>query len=211
MSEKKIKVVLIGESGVGKTNLIRVAIGESFESHTESTLSSSFFESEIIYKNKKYNYSLWDTAGQEVYRSLNKIFIMDSKIVIVVFAINNKKSYEQVDFWINYAKEILTEGNYIMALVGNKSDLYEAQQISDEEMIKKAEDNKIKFKLTSAREDPVGFTEFLEALLKDFINNIGFKKSENEKNITLEDKKDEEMNDNDGKDGKKKNKKKKCC
>ena len=211
MSEKKIKVVLIGESGVGKTNLIRVAIGESFESHTESTLSSSFFESEIIYKNKKYNYSLWDTAGQEVYRSLNKIFIMDSKIVIVVFAINNKKSYEQVDFWINYAKEILTEGNYIMALVGNKSDLYEAQQISDEEMIKKAEDNKIKFKLTSAREDPVGFTEFLEALLKDFINNIGFKKSENEKNITLEDKKDEEMNENDGKDGKKKNKKKKCC
>ena len=209
MSEKKIKVVLIGESGVGKTNLIRVAIGESFESHTESTLSSSFFESEIIYKNKKYNYSLWDTAGQEVYRSLNKIFIMDSKIVIVVFAINNKKSYEQVDFWINYAKEILTEGNYIMALVGNKSDLYEAQQISDEEMIKKAEDNKIKFKLTSAREDPVGFTEFLEALLKDFINNIGFKKSENEKNITLEDKKDEEMNENDGKDEKKK--KKKCC
>ena len=208
MSEKKIKVVLIGESGVGKTNLIRVAIGESFESHTESTLSSSFFESEIIYKNKKYNYSLWDTAGQEVYRSLNKIFIMDSKIVIVVFAINNKKSYEQVDFWINYAKEILTEGNYIMALVGNKSDLYEAQQISDEEMIKKAEDNKIKFKLTSAREDPVGFTEFLEALLKDFINNIGFKKSENEKNITLEDKKDEEMNENDGKDEKKK---KKCC
>ena len=209
MSEKKIKVVLIGESGVGKTNLIRVAIGESFESHTESTLSSSFFESEIIYKNKKYNYSLWDTAGQEVYRSLNKIFIMDSKIVIVVFAINNKKSYEQVDFWINYAKEILTEGNYIMALVGNKSDLYEAQQISDEEMIKKAEDNKIKFKLTSAREDPVGFTEFLEALLKDFINNIGFKKSENEKNITLEDKKDEEMDENDGKDEKKK--KKKCC
>ena len=209
MSEKKIKVVLIGESGVGKTNLIRVAIGESFESHTESTLSSSFFESEIIYKNKKYNYSLWDTAGQEVYRSLNKIFIMDSKIVIVVFAINNKKSYEQVDFWINYAKEILTEGNYIMALVGNKSDLYEEQQISDEEMIKKAEDNKIKFKLTSAREDPVGFTEFLEALLKDFIKNIGFKKSENEKNITLEDKKDEEMNENDGKDEKKK--KKKCC
>ena len=209
MSEKKIKVVLIGESGVGKTNLIRVAIGESFESHTESTLSSSFFESEIIYKNKKYNYSLWDTAGQEVYRSLNKIFIMDSKIVIVVFAINNKKSYEQVDFWINYAKEILTEGNYIMALVGNKSDLYEAQQISDEEMIKKAEDNKIKFKLTSAREDPVGFTGFLEELLKDFINNIGFKKSENEKNITLEDKKDEEMNENDGKDEKKK--KKKCC
>ena len=211
MSEKKIKVVLIGESGVGKTNLIRVAIGESFESHTESTLSSSFFESEIIYKNKKYNYSLWDTAGQEVYRSLNKIFIMDSKIVIVVFAINNKKSYEQVDFWINYAKEILTEGNYIMALVGNKSDLYELQQISDEEMIKKAEDNKIKFKLTSAREDPVGFTEFLEALLKDFIKNIGFKKSENEKNITLEDKKDEEMDENDGKDEKKKKKKKKCC
>ena len=132
---------------------------------------------------------------------------MDSKIVIVVFAINNKKSYEQVDFWINYAKEILTEGNYIMALVGNKSDLYEEQKISDEEMIKKAEDNKIKFKLTSAREDPVGFTEFLEALLKDFINNIGFKKSENEKNITLEDKKDEEMNENDGKDEKKKKKK----
>ena len=73
--DKGIKVILLGESGVGKTNLIRIAIGEKFEINPVSTISSSFCESQITVGNKKYKYYLWDTAGQEKYRSLNKLFI----------------------------------------------------------------------------------------------------------------------------------------
>ena len=103
--EKRIKIVLIGESGVGKTNLISVAMGNPFQKDIEPTISSSYYEGNIIVNNKQYNYSLWDTAGQEAYRSLNKMFINGSKIILVVFAINNRESFKEVDFWVNYGQK----------------------------------------------------------------------------------------------------------
>ena len=171
--EKRIKIVLIGETGVGKTNLIQVAMGNPFQQEMESTISSSYYDGDIIINNKQYYYSLWDTAGQEAYRSLNKMFIKEAKIVMVVFAVDNKESFDAIDFWVNYAKETLGEEKYIMSLVANKSDLFEKQVISDDEIMKKGEKLKVKTKITSAMEDAVGFKQFLEQLIKDFVNNIG--------------------------------------
>ena len=172
--EPKIKIVLVGESGVGKTNLIRVINDEPFEKSANSTISSSYYEKEIIINNKRYCYSLWDTVGQEVYRSLNQMYLKDAKIVLVVFALNNKISYQETNFWINSTKEALEEGKYIMALVANKSDLYNEQEVTDEEVKKRADELNIDFVLTSAAEDAVGFRQFLEELIKKFIKNIGF-------------------------------------
>ena len=170
MSENRgIKVVLLGEAGVGKTNLIRVAMGKSFETNINSTLASSFYEAQINVNDKIYQYYLWDTAGQEVYRCVNKIFIKESKVVIIVFAINNRESFNNVDFWINYVKEILDDDTYILALVGNKGDLYDDQEIPDEEMDKKAKSFGIKFKITSAATDAQGFKTFLDELLEEYI------------------------------------------
>ena len=208
--EEKIKIVLVGESGVGKTNLIRVVNGESFQEEIQSTISSSYYEKDIIINNKQYTYTLWDTAGQEAYRSLNKMFLKKSKIVIVVFALNDKKSFNEVDFWVNNAKEELKEGKYIMALVGNKSDLFDEQEVPDDDVKKKADELKIDFKLTSAAEDAVGIKQFFEKLMKDFIKNIGFHKElEKENIINLHEEKNKEENNkkifNNG------GKKKKCC
>ncbi len=162
MSENRgIKVVLLGEAGVGKTNLIRVAMGKSFETNINSTLASSFYEAQINVNDKIYQYYLWDTAGQEVYRCVNKIFIKDSKVVIIVFAINNRESFNNVDFWINYVKEILANDSYIMAVVGNKIDLYDDQQIGDEEIENKFKGLDLKYKITSAASDAQGFKKFL--------------------------------------------------
>ena len=205
--ERSIKVVLLGEAGVGKTNLIRVAMGKPFEKEENSTISSTFFENEVVLNNKKYSYCLWDTAGQEIYRSLNKIFIKESKIVIIVFSIDSRKSFDQIDFWLNYIKEILGNDNYIIGLVGNKSDLFLNQQISEKEMYKKAEELQVKFKITSAAKDKVGFKEFLEDLLKEYINkyspqDIG--KLDSFKII-------KEKDDNDEGDNKSNKRKKNCC
>ena len=131
--DRGIKVILLGEAGVGKTNLIRVALGKEFEEDTATSLTSSFYDGTIFVDNKNYSYCLWDTAGQELYRAVNKIFIKDSKIVLIVFAINNKQSFEEIDFWYNYTNEILGEGDHIIALIANKSDLYEEKQVSNEE------------------------------------------------------------------------------
>ena len=210
MKDKKaIQIVFVGESGVGKTNLIRISNDEPFQKERNCTISSSFLEKDIIVNNKLYSYNLWDTAGQEVYRSLNKIYLKNSKIVFVVFALNDKKSFQQVDFWINSTKETLEEGKYIMALVGNKLDLQDEQEVTDEEVKKKADELKIDFKLTSAVEDAVGFRLFLEDLIKKFINNIGFNAEEEEESFNLkEGKKNEE---NDAVNVVDLNKKKKCC
>ena len=214
--DKIIKIILLGESGVGKTNLIQVALGQPFQKEKISTLISSYYESEIIIQNKKYVYTLWDTAGQEVYRSLNKSFIKDSKIVILVFAINNRKSFEEIDYWINSVKESLEENKYIMALVANKSDLFDEQEIPDEEIMKKGKELNIKTKITSAAEDSVGFKMFLEELLKDFVKSgIPFEKK---RTFNLEwenvEKTDEEKNNNEldnNRNVSNARNKKKCC
>ena len=172
-NSKGIKTILVGETGVGKTNLINVSMGKEFIQNLNSSLTSAYYENEVQYNNKKYLYTLWDTAGQERFRSLNKIFIKDSKVVLIVFAIDNKNSYNEINYWIKYIKDILGEEKYIMGLVANKSDLYEEQVISDEEMINKAKENNMKFKLTSAYSDAEGFKDFLHELLKDYINLIG--------------------------------------
>ena len=204
--DRGIKVVLLGESGVGKTNLIRVSMGKPFDKNENSTISSSYYENDIKVKDKKYLYCLWDTAGQEFYRSLNKIFIKESKIIIIVFAINSKESFEQIDFWLNYTKDILGSDNYIFGLVGNKSDLYEEQSVSDQEIQKKAQELQIKYKITSAATDSVGFKEFLDELLTEYINKYSPQEIDKPKSFKISEDKDDG-----GDEEKKKKGKKNCC
>ena len=207
--KQTIKITFVGEAGVGKTNIIRVLNDEPFRLDRHSTLNSSFIEKDIIINNKQYTYALWDTAGQEIYRSITKSFIQNSKIVFIVFAINDKKSFKEVDYWINSIKEELKEGHYIMALIGNKLDLFEEQEVSEEDVKKKADELKIDFKLTSAAEDAVGFKQFLEDLIRKYIKNIGVGKGlEKENTFNLNEKNDEEKKEGNAVIAKKK---KKCC
>ena len=204
--DKGIKIVLLGEAGVGKTNLIQVSIGKKFDDNTSSTLTGSYVEKEYIFENKRYVFDLWDTVGQELYRSLSKLFIKNSKIVIIVFAINSRPSFEQIDFWYNSVKESLGNDGYITALVGNKSDLYEEQSVSDQEIQKKAEELQIKYKITSAATDSIGFKEFLDELLSEYINKYSPQEIDKPNSFKISEDKD----DADDKDKKKKGKKN-CC
>ena len=207
--DRGIKVVLLGESGVGKTNLIRVSTGKGFEKNENSTITSAYYEEETYINKKRYSYFLWDTAGQEIYRSLNKIFIKDSKIVMIVFAINSKQSFEQIDFWYKYVRDILGDDGYIIALVANKSDLFESQEITEQEMNKKAEELGVKIKVTSAAVDAVGFKSFLNELLKDYIDKYNPEEvKQPEQPETFKINKENNEDKNVGENGKQK---KKCC
>ena len=166
--DTSIKAILLGEMGVGKTNLIRRAMGLDFDKISNSNVGGSYGENDIVVNGVKYSYKLWDTAGQEKFRSLNKLFIKDSKIIIIVFAINDYKSFTQIDFWLNYAKEILGNSGYILGLVGNKSDLYDSQEIEDKTINEKVKELGIKYKLTSAAMNSE-FKIFLNELLTDYI------------------------------------------
>ena len=167
-----IKIILLGESGVGKTNLIRVTTGEDFEQNSMSSSSGSYKEGYYISSTKKkYTYHLWDTAGQEAYRSLNKIFIKNAKVVIFVYAIDSEVSFKELKYWIELAKAELGD-DFVMGIVANKIDLYEEQQVKEEVAVEFAKKQNIKFRATSALTEPLGFKSFLEELLIDYIKKI---------------------------------------
>ena len=163
------KVIFLGETSVGKTNLIKVSTGQKFDPHSVITWSASYVIREFIYNNRKFIFDLWDTIGQEQYRSLTKIFFKEAIIVILVYDITNRRSFEELEFWYGEVKNEVGD-EFILAIVGNKIDLYTEEQVSEQEGKKYAAERGAKFKLTSAKEDPIGFVQFLEELFKDYID-----------------------------------------
>ena len=178
--KKDIKIILLGETGVGKTNLINVFFGLKFEDQIDSTLASYCNEGKFNYNNESYNYAIWDTAGQEKFRAISKLFIRDAQIILIVYSIINRKTFEQVNFWLNLVKENLENNTYILGLVANKIDLYEHQIVTDEEGKKIAKENNIDFLVTSALKSPETFRKFVNKLLVKYIEKEGQKMGNND-------------------------------
>ena len=103
------KVVLLGESGVGKTCIIARFINNTFEENLISTTGASYAGKTMTfdeYEGKSIKFEIWDTAGQEKYRSLTKIFYKDAGAAILVYDITRKESFEEIQkYWINQIKE----------------------------------------------------------------------------------------------------------
>ena len=169
---QEIKVILVGQSGTGKTSLINSAIGQQFiEGKEQSTISSSFVTKIINIDEKSYTINLWDTIGQEKFRSLTKIFIKDSKIVILVYDITVLNSFEELKFWYDTIKEVLGD-TAVLGVAGNKQDLFANEQVNEEVAKKYANDINALFKLTSAK-NPLNFNKLLEDLLREYIKKTG--------------------------------------
>ena len=181
-----IKVILLGESGTGKTNLIRVCCDLPFEEFTQSSISSSFSEKKIKIKDIEYNLKLWDTAGQEKFRALNSIFIKDSQICILVYDVTRRESFQEIGFWVQMAKEKLGQ-NALLGVAGNKSDLFNDIKVPEEEGEKYAKEIGALFTITSAKADPQGFVNFVTELVQKFLENNKFNEWEfyNEKKKTI--------------------------
>ena len=103
------KVVLLGESGVGKTCIIARFINNTFEENLISTTGASYAGKTMTfdeYQGKSIKFEIWDTAGQEKYRSLTKIFYKDAGVAILVYDITRKESFEEIKkYWYNQIKE----------------------------------------------------------------------------------------------------------
>ena len=198
-----IKCVLLGESGTGKSSLIERFINNTFKKDTLSTLIGSF-SSKLVYYEKEnisIRFDIWDTAGQEKYRSINKIFYQDAQVTFLVYDITQKETYDAIKgYWYQEVKDNSPEDAIIFVL-GNKSDLYEREAINEEDARKYAEDINALYKLVSAQngegiEDIFKMIggklltpEFLNRIKEDSNNNIINNHRNSIKNITVEDSK----------------------
>ena len=192
----EIKMILLGESAVGKTSIIKRYYEDRFDENEASSYVMSYVDKIIEIDKKQYKLNIWDTIGQENYRAISKLFLNDAKIVILVYSIDNKKSFISLDYWYNLYKEEL-EGQAILAIAGNKIDKYMEQEVSREEGQKYADEKNAFFAEISAKENKDTINLFVLDLMKAYLgkNNYLDKK---EKSIKLNSKNND-------------NKKEGCC
>ena len=177
-NELTVKAVLLGESGVGKTSIISRFIDNSFEKNKKSTTGADYTGKTMYfdeYGGKKIKFEIWDTAGQEIYRSLTKIFYKDAKIAVLVYDITKRETFEELKkYWYNQIKESATP-DIIIAIAANKCDLYEDEKVKEEEGREFAKEIGAYFKLTSAFLNS-GIEELFKTIgvkfLDDYINNL---------------------------------------
>jgi small GTP-binding protein len=126
------KIIMIGDVAVGKSSLINRAIKKTFKSAYSPTLGFDYFSYYIKINNKVLKLQLWDTGGQEIYQSLVTNFYRNSSFAFMVYAIDNRNSFENIDTWL---KEIKYKSNpdIKIFLIGNKCDLTEERKVTYEE------------------------------------------------------------------------------
>ena len=166
------KIVLVGDSGVGKTCLISRFITGNFDANVNTTNGASYASKTVEFPQFKKSLVLdiWDTAGQEKYRSLTKFFYKDALMVIMVYDITRRESYDNVkNYWY---KEIQENGekNVVLGIAGNKSDLYENEAVPDKEAREFAKSINAIFALTSAQNNS-GVRKLFEDMGNRFLDH----------------------------------------
>ena len=143
------KIVLIGDSSVGKTNIFSRYLNDEFDPESKSTVGVEFGTKNFKIENKIVKVQIWDTAGQERYRSITNAYYKGAKGCLLVYDITNKTSFDNLDKWISDLKSN-GDDKVSIILVGNKSDLDSQRAITLEEGKQKAEFHKMAFMETSA-------------------------------------------------------------
>ena len=176
--DEEIKIVFLGESGVGKTSIIKRYIYDKFNEEYFPSISMNYVEKQIVIDKKTIKLYIWDTIGQEKYRALSKLFLNDTEIVILVYSIDDSNSFKELEYWKNLAKEQIDQ-NVFLGVVGNKSDLYLYQQISELDGKKYAEENKAIFSQLSAKENRLGINNYINKLVSEYLKNKSLKNNNN--------------------------------
>ncbi|KAJ1754523.1 GTPase Ryh1 [Coemansia sp. RSA 1822] len=147
---RKHKLVFLGEQGAGKTSVITRFMYDTFDTTYQATIGIDFLSKTMYLEDRTVRLQLWDTAGQERFRSLVPSYIRDSCVALVVYDITNREGFAQTSKWIDIVHA--ERGNDVMiVLIGNKTDLGDARQVSTEEGEKKARDLNVMFMETSAK------------------------------------------------------------
>ena len=180
MYKKDFKVMFLGSSGIGaKTSLIKNIINHSFTENTIATFTCAYVQKSINTPLGEITLNLLDTPGQRSYHSFIKLFFKDTDCFKIGFDITMRSSFNEVEYLYKLIKE-QRENIPLLYLVGNKSDLFEKRNVSEEEAEEYAKEKKIKYFEVSAK---TGVN--VDALINDIANSlIQNNKKEHKQDIT---------------------------
>ena len=121
------KIIIVGDSGVGKSSLLKRTVQNKFDSSYQATIGFEFLLMHFIVNDLKIKLQIWDTCGQEMYRSLVQGFYRNTSLAIVVYDVSQKKTFEGLEIWLKDIRQH-TEQDIPIFVVGNKSDLQKEVQ-----------------------------------------------------------------------------------
>ena len=188
--EFKLKIVVVGDSGVGKTNLIKRFITNEFSENFKATIGVEFMSKTYKINKHLFKIEIWDTAGQERYKSITAVYYKGAKGGLIVYDTTDKNTFDNIDKWLTEIKDKTTSDIKLM-IVGNKIDLKEYRDVQNEEALEKAKTLGIPLMETSALDatnDKEAFYDLLKEIykeMKDKINNPEYKQSNDKKGIDL--------------------------
>ncbi|OVA18016.1 Small GTPase superfamily [Macleaya cordata] len=147
----RVKLVLLGDSGVGKSCIVLRFVRGQFDPTSKVTVGASFLSQTMALEDSTtVKFEIWDTAGQERYAALAPLYYRGAAVAVVVYDITSPESFSKARYWV---KELQKHGspNIVMALVGNKADLQENREVSVQDAVDYAEKNGMFFIETSAK------------------------------------------------------------
>lgn len=169
------KIIVIGDSGVGKSCLTMKATKDLFENHYSATVGFEFFTFNSKLNDKILKLQIWDTCGQEIYRSLIANFYRNSSLAIMVYSVENRQSFTNLEIWLKDLKTMANPDAKVF-IIGNKVDLNDKREVTFEEGQKFCEDNGLDyFCETSAK---TGFNTknvFIEASIILYKESLKYK------------------------------------
>ena len=182
------KVVLLGNSQVGKTQIINKKAHDKFDETYTQTMAAEYKTVAVTIKqnnsDQNINLSVWDTNGEKKFRGVTVFFLKDPNAVVIVYDITNKESFNNIqNEWLQLAKDKAPK-DALYFLVGNKADLEDQRQVSKEDGQNFADDNKMQFFEVSAK-DGNKINELFEAIAKNFIKKVQKESEDNKKDINM--------------------------
>ena len=190
-----VKIIIIGDQNVGKTNIIHRFTDGEFSNQYMITIGMDYISHNIKINKNIFHLQLWDTAGSERFRSITKGYFSNSACAIIVYDITNEKSFDSIKEWVNECK-LYTNKNIHLVLVGNKNDLKEQRKIEKEQGEELAKEYDMKFfeasALTGDNIEEI-FVDICKTINKNIIDklydlndpSIGIKISEREDDMEI--------------------------
>ena len=157
-----LKLLLLGDSSVGKTSILLKYISNKFDDSSISTVGVDYMDKIIDYNKFKIKLQIWDTSGEEKFRTITKNFYRNADGLLVVFDLTKKESYDHIRSWINEAKE--NNDKLKTLLIGNKLDLKDERIVAIDVAKQFAEKNNLKYIETSAK-DGTNINESFQAII----------------------------------------------